>query len=225
MYITKSEVEQYTGLSIDQTLTTFINTLIDYAEEWIEIYCGGGQVKKRYFDDDDTEKTRYYDGNDLTSLKIDDLRSITSLTVDGVALTEDTDYYLYPLNASDDDEPYLKIQLAQPETRVNNNSRVSSSSPYIFDKSQKSVEVTGKFGYSTEVPSAVKVAALRIVGEVIRENIGDNDIKNVTQETIGDYGISYSDVKETAIRKKVGEALAPFVRRSINKKSGVFIAE
>lgn len=227
-YISKSEVEQYLGISIDSTLQTFLDTLIAMAQEYIEIYCGGGEIEKRIFDAADVDSTRYYDGKGLTRLKIDDLRSITSLEVDGVDLTKDDDYYLYPLNAVADGKPYEWIELIQPETRIsgNTNSRIEVTSPYIFENKQKNVTAVGKFGYSTAVPKIVKVAALRLVCAVIRENIGDSDIKKITSESIGDYSVGYQDVKDAALSAKVGEMLDLFiVRKSNNKKSGVFIAK
>ena len=226
-YITKTEIEQYLGVTIDATLQTFMDTIIAMTQEYIEAFCGGGIIEKRVFNDADTTVTRYYDGRGMTKLKIDDLRSVTSLSADDVALVANTDYYLYPLNAVADGKPYEWIELIQPETRigVNTNSRIESTSPYVFMNKQKNVIVVGKFGYSTTPPSAVKLAALRLVGEVIKENIGDNDLKNVTSESLGDYSVSYQDIKDAAISQKVGEILYPYVRKSNNKKTGVFLAK
>ena len=97
-YITKAEVANYLGISISDTLQTYINTLISGVEDYIERFCGGGIFTKRRFQDNDAEKTFYYDGNSATKIAIDDLREITSLTVDfisgsGTALTEDDDYF------------------------------------------------------------------------------------------------------------------------------------
>lgn len=223
-YISKSEIEQYLGLQIDATFQTFIDTLIAMAQEYIEEYCGGGIIPKRIFDAADTNSTRYYDGNGMTKLKIDDLRSITSLSVDGVALVENTDYYLYPLNATTDGKPYEWVELIQPETRLNTNSRIAVTSPYVFERGQRNIVITGKFGYSITVPKSVKLAALRLVGTVIMENIGDNDLRVVASESLGDYNVSYQDMKTVASQSKVNEILDPLVRKSNNAKSGVIVA-
>lgn len=224
-YITKSEIEQYLGLQIDASLQTFMDTLIAMAQEYIEIYCGGGIVARRVFDAADTDSTRYFDGKGLTRLKIDDLRAITSMSADGVALVANTDYYLYPLNAIADGRPYEWIELIQPQTRIsgNQNSRIEVTSPYSFWDNQRNITIVGKFGYSTAVPKSVKLAALKLVGAVIKENIGDNDLKNITAETLGDHSVTYQEIKDTASLSKVNDILAPFVRQSNNKKSGVFV--
>ena len=226
-YITKTEIEQYLGVTIDATLQTFMDTIIAMTQEYIEAFCGGGIIEKRVFNDADTTVTRYYDGRGMTKLKIDDLRSVTSLSADDVALVANTDYYLYPLNAVADGKPYEWIELIQPETRLrtNTNSRIEVTSPYIFENKQRNITIVGKWGYSLTPPKSVKLAALRLCGAVIKENIGDNDLKNITQESLGDYSVSYQDIKDAAISQKVGEILYPYVRKSNNKKTGVFLAK
>lgn len=218
--ITKSDVEKFMGLTIDASLDTFILVLIQGAQDFIFRACGGGIVEKRWFNDGDVSATRYYDGNGATRLEVDDIRALTSLVVDGVALVENTDFFLYPLNETVKEW----IELIQPETRLATNSRIDSTSPYIFDEGQRSVTIVGKFGYSTDAtaPDLIKVCALKIVSGFIKENIGDSDLKEITSESLGDYSVSFAKITETANRMNMNDMLASFTRQPIGKSaSGV----
>ena len=222
-YVTKADVQNYSGIAISATLNTFITELITTAEEWVEEYCGNKRdtgIRKRWFDDDNTDKTFYYNGNGSTNLRIDDLRVITSLTVDfglssSTLLVEGTDFYAYPLNAIAYGEPYTEIQLIQPSTRLNLNSRIANSAPYIFDEGQKTVQIVGKFGYSTTPPEAVKKAVIKIVVAMIKENMGDTDLKELKSESIGDYAATFVEVSKIADRMGVANLLEKY-KRTIN---------
>lgn len=221
-YASKTEVQNYLGVSISDTLSTYISTLISAVTDYIERYCGGGVIEKREFEASNDDRTFYYDGNDATKLEIDDLRDITSLTVNfntgsETALTEDDDYYLYPLN----EDVKTRIELVQPFTRLNLNSRLQSSSPYVFDEGQKGVKVVGKFGYSTTPPDAIKLACLKLVGAIIKENIGDTDLKEITSESLGDYTANYVKIKDIAERLKVNDVLNPYKRVSVKPKMAI----
>jgi hypothetical protein len=226
-YVTKAEVEYFSGLSINSSLNSFITTLTTMAEDYIEKYCGGGIVTKRWFDDDDAEVTRYYNGDGSTKIMIDDLRSLTSLVVDGITLTVDEDFYLYPLNATADGVPYEWIELIQPETRLGNlntNSRIQSTAPYIFEERQKNIAVKGKFGYSkTTAPDLIKTAVLKLVTACIRENVGDTDVKEITSESLGDYSVSFGKIDTIAYQLELGKLLDPYVRKTISPKSGYMV--
>jgi len=204
--ITKSDLEKYLGITIDDGLSGFITTVISGVSQYIKKTTG------RNFESADTNTTRYYDGNGGTKLAIDDLREITSLKVWGVTLTKDTDYYLSPANATEDGIPYTTIELIQPSTRLNQNSRVASNSPYVFDEGQRGVEVTGKFGYSTSAPADIKLVALKLAGGVIKENIGDNDVRELTNQSLGDFSASYTSIANIAHALKVDELLKQYVR-------------
>ena len=221
-YIDKAQIEKYMGLTIDSGLDGFMTTLISAVENYIERSCGGRHFAKRWFEDNDSEKTFRYDGNDNTKILIDDLRELISLTVDDEALTEDEDFHLYPLNASEFDMPYEWIELIQPETRLLNvNSRLSSSPPYIFDKGQKTIVIVGKFGFSTTVPDDIKLAALKIISGIIKENVGDSDLREVTQESLGDYSASYAKIKDMANRLGINDILIGYVKKGIPVKEGI----
>lgn len=207
-YITEAEIEEYTGLTIGAGLSSFIETIISASQGYIEKTTG----RKFEAPTPDTAVTRYYDGNGATKMAIDDLRELTSLTVDDTLLTVNEDFYLYPLNATVDGKPYEWIELIQPETRLSVNSRVVSSAPYIFDKGQRTVVVKGKFNYSATAPNDIKLACLKLCGGIIKENIGDNDLKEITSESIGEYSTAFTAISQIAHALKVDNLLMPFRR-------------
>jgi len=216
--IAKTDIQDHLGITIDAALDSFVTTVCAAAQEYVEVLCGGGAVARRVFDAADTDSTRYYNGNGLTHLDIDDIRSVTSLTVDGVALVENDDYYLYPLNATADGEPFTQIQLIQPETRVNTNSRLQESAPYIFDYGQRTIALVGKFGYSKtgSTPSAIKMAILRIAAQFVKDNIGDNVLREQTAESLGEYSASFIKVADVADRLKIADVLVRYIHPRSN---------
>lgn len=229
-YAAKADIQNYLGITIATGLDAFVAELITASEDYVEKLCGGGVVSRRWFNDGNTDKTFQYDGRDTTRLKIDDLREVTSVAVlDGsgasVALVKDTDYYLYPLNAravSGKEEPYTEIQLIQPETRiVAQNSRLIGAAPYIFDKSQKSITIVGKFGYSTTPPALVKMAVVRVVAQFIKDKIGDNSLRELTSESLGEYSGSFEKISNVADRLNLATLLAPYIRKDETPSMGV----
>ncbi len=211
LYVTQTEIKQYHGITWNSALDTFITTLEAAAVKFVE------NLTHRTFlaPTPDTAVTRYYDGNDDTKLRIDDLRELTSLTVDSIALTENDDFYLYPTNAEEDGEPYTRIELIQPETRINNaNPRMQQNAPYTFNRAQRNIVIVGKFGYSATPPEDVKVAVLKLVGGMIKENIGDTDLREVKSETLDTYSVTYDSIKNVAHALGVDAMLAPYVKKT-----------
>lgn len=214
MIITKTDVQNYLGIVIDSSLNGYIDTLIASAQGYIELYTD------REFTVADADTTRYFDGNGLTTLNIDDLREVTSVTVDGVALTNNTDYFLLPYK----DTVKTQIKLSQPSTRLNSNSRISSSSPYVFEEAQRNIVIVGKFGYSVTAPDPIKTACMSIVASYLKQNISDKDLKEVNSESLGDYSVSYS--KTTEIADKLGlTSILDLFKRNRKLKSGVSMSQ
>lgn len=213
-YVTKQEVKYYLGVTWDAGLDTFLDTLIASATDYIERACGDKRFGKRIFEApaSDVDQTRYFNGNGESRLYIGDLRSLTSVSYDSNTIVANTDFYLYPLNASQIEQPYTSIELIQPSTRLNQNSRIATASPYIFDEGQKIVSVTGKWGYSATPPEDIKVACLKIVGGIVKENIGDEDLREVKSESLGEYSVSYNGVKDVACRIEIDQLLMPYKR-------------
>lgn len=228
-YITKSELEQYTGLQIDASLNTFLDTISAAAKEYIDLYCSTEDVGYRWFDDDaEEDSTRYFNGNGLSRLYVDDLREVTTIVAsitrgNGVTLVENTDFFCYPLNHEADGLPIEYIELANPAFNLPANSRMTAGgqSAYVFYEGQRNIAITGRWGYNEvdddNFPPAIKTAALKICTGIIKENIGDTDLKELTSETLGEYSASYAKVKDIADRLGINDLLDPFVRA---KKTG-----
>lgn len=231
-YITKSQIEQYTGLQIDATLDTFLALITGFAKNYIDLAVSSDEFGQRWFDDADAESTRYFNGNGQSRLYVDDLRSVTTLVAsitrgNGIALVENTDFYLYPLNAAANGFPYEYIELANPAFNLPANSRLTlmAGSGYVFFEGQRNIAITGKWGFNKLggtplIPNAVQMAALKICAGIIKENIGDTDLKELTAESLGEYSASYAKVKDIADRLEINQILAPFVRTRIASKGG-----
>lgn len=215
-YVTKQQVKNYLGITWTAELDSFIDTLISSAEKFIEEFCGDSRFGKRSFEapSPDEAVVKYFNGNGRERLYIGDVRSISSLVVDGVTLVENTDFYTYPLNAVAEEKPIIAIELVQPETSTANaNPRQGSTIPYIFEELQRSVVATGKWGYSAVVPNDITLATMKLVGGIIKENIGDSDLKEVTQESLGEYSTTYAKVKDIAHSVGIPAILTPYKRK------------
>jgi len=205
------------GLQISPGLQPFINTLIGAAEDFIE------RETERFFEppDPDVDELRTYDGNGATRLVVDDLRSVTSLIVDGDAQVEGLDFLLYPLNSLAEFRPFEWIELIQPETEIlNQNPRTGTGIRFIFEEGQGTVEINGKWNWA-EVPDGIKVAAFKIASSFIKENVGDEDVKEVTQSRLGDFSVTYVKIKDIADRVGVTEMLKTFTREGKSPVKGL----
>jgi len=184
MYIEKSSIEDYLLIDIDGSMDVTINKWISAAENYVEIYTG------RKFENTE-DQPKYYDGPGGRTLYIDDFITITSivtLDLDGVTvddtLTENTDYFVYPLN----DSPKHILKLA-PE----------GSNLAKWPKGKKRIKVVADFGYATDVPEDVKLVVTQLVSEIV--NVGRQGSEGgISQESLGDYSVTYGSIDEIAMR-------------------------
>jgi len=188
MYITKSQIENYLGVSINDALNSTINSWILAAQIYVENYTG-----VKFENTEDT--TKYYDGNGLRELYIDDfitVESVTTLTQSGdddSSLTENEDYYLYPLN----DTPKHIIKMT-PESSVG-----------CFSKGKKRVKVVGNFGYASSVPSDIQLVITKLVAQVYNQQNKGGEI--VSSERLGDYQVSFAILNKSAMTLGVQQIL------------------
>ena len=220
-YVTKDEVKKYLGVNFTGALDTFVDTVISACQSYIEKYCGDDRFGKRVFEapDPDTAVIRKFNGNNDKRLYVGDLFDIVTLTVDGIEYVVDEDFFLYPLNNTE--EAFDYIELAQPETRLNSNSRLKTQDDYIFEKAQANIEVEG-YWYFTETPPAdITLAMMKLVGAVIKENVSDSDVKEKKQESLGDYSVSFQDVEKIAHALKVDDILNQYKRKIPSGSAGV----
>lgn len=130
------------------------------ASRAIDALCG-----RRFYCDADAAQVRYYSPSDVHVLEIDDLVTLTTLkstddgtTTFGNTWTQNTDFFLKPLNAATDQAevwPYTHI-------------RTHPSGSYLFNTYfPRSVQVTGKFGWAA-VPANVSQAATVLATRLLK---------------------------------------------------------
>jgi len=178
-YTTKGAIEKYLINTIDSSYDAQIAEWITAAQQFIDNFTG------RSFEA--TSAIRYFDGSNLKDLFLDDFVSITafdSLKTDGTvekSLVENTDYYALPYNDT-------------PKTHL----RVRPTGYYgSFPSGTRNMKITASWGYSTTVPELIKNAATKIIAGIIQE--GDYKVNRpIKSEKIGDYAISYEQLKDLA---------------------------
>lgn len=109
---------------------------------------------RRFYQDADATSVRYYTPRHTTRLFIDDLVTLTTLQTDQnsdstfeATWTENTDFFLEPLNAATDGRPYTMVKTAP-------------FSSYRFYCWPRSVKVTGRFGWSAIPDPIVQATSL-----------------------------------------------------------------
>lgn len=117
---------------------------------------------RRFYADTDATQIRYYTPHRPDHLYIDDLITLTTLKTDegrdGTfenTWTANSDFWAEPLNAAADSKPYTAF-------RVNPDGNQQFFPGYV-----KSVQVTGKFGWSA-VPENVKAATTILAGRFLK---------------------------------------------------------
>lgn len=220
-YVTKDEVKKYLGVSWNSALDSFVDKVIAACQLYIEKYCGDDRFGKRLFEapDPDEPTVRRFDGTGDKRLYVGDLFDIEGVTISGYDYELDSDVYAYPMN--NEDEAFQYLELSQPETRLNSNSRVGSLDPYVFERGQGTVEIEG-YWYFTETPPAdITLAMMKLVGAVIKENISDGDVREKKSEELGDYRVSYQDVDKIAHSLNVTDILDQYKRKGASSGAGV----
>lgn len=184
-YIDKSAIQDYLLIDIDGSMDNRIREWISAAENYVEIYTG------REFEVAEDDVTRYYDGPGGRTFYLDDIVSITgvwTLDLDGSTvdqtLTENTDYFAYPLN----DTPKHILKLAPEGSKLGK-----------WPKGKKRIKVTGSFGYKAEVPKDIKLAITQLVSEIV--NVGRQGSEGgISAESLGDYSVTFGSMDEMATR-------------------------
>lgn len=189
-YTNKANIQNLLLITISDSFDSQISEWISAAEAWINTYCG------REFEQE-SSTYKLYDGSGTKELLIDDLLTFTkveTLDLDGdVDETVDSSsmYWLYPANKS----PKYKIRLNPANSPVS-----------VFPKGHQNIKVTGTFGYSSSVPSDVKLATTKLVGAMIRESQTDVTAQ-IESEKLGEYSVTFSDISKLADRLGVKDIL------------------
>jgi hypothetical protein len=123
----------------------------------IDEICG-----RRFYPDSDAAQVRYYSPDNYWTLYVDDIVTITTLKTDdgGDGTFENTwtlnsDYIAEPLNAAANSQPWTKLC-------------VHPSGTHFFPANfPRSVELTGKFGWSS-VPAQVEEATTLLAHRLLK---------------------------------------------------------
>lgn len=155
---------------------------------------------RRFWADADANQVRYYTPQWSDSLVIDDLVTLTSLKTDDGGdgtfentWTLNTDFVLEPLNAAADGKPWEEIN-AHPSG--------SFSFPCSYPRS---VEITGKFGWSA-VPAEVKTATKMIAHRYLKR------LREAPHGVVG-FGLDGAVVRMMSVDPDVEALLADFSRK------------
>lgn len=185
-YITEGDLENHILQDIDSSYSAWIGVIIGFVEEYIDKYCGTSFASQGSVD-------RYYDGSDGNELIIDDVQSVTSVQIlapDGSVianLTQNTDYWLYPLNDT------VKNSLVLSGTNLLSE----------FPSYPRAVKITGTFGFGT-VPGPVKFAGIQLAAKMINEGLRGGQVKS---ESLGSYRVDYRDIDESVESMGIKEIL------------------
>jgi len=153
-YCTVAELKAMIGLT-SSSQDTNISNAIDGASRQIDQLCG----RNFYITDSATDK--YFNPQNNYYLDVPDIANTTNLVIkldtndDGThdtTLTENTDFYLKPINTTDvdgdDNAPFGTIEIIHSRT-----------SKHFDPKIVKNVKITAFWGFP-QVPQAIKMACL-----------------------------------------------------------------
>jgi len=176
-YTTKTKVETF----LNTTISINIDDYIETAENIIDMLTG------RNFIADTTDVVRYYSGCGSKVLLIDDAVEITKVEIgdddyggsfteiNEVSSSDASGYFTMPENFSEDGEPITKLILRS----------------HKFLSGIKNQKITGKWGYSVNVPADICFAATVIAGGIYNTNYGGAVASKLKSEKIGNYSVSY----------------------------------
>ena len=195
-YTSKSRIQNFLLITIDDSFDTQISEWIASVEKWINNYCG------REFETE-TATYKLYDGNNTSELLVDDILTVTKIEIlDQERNVDETidstdEYWLYPANES----PKWKIVIDSRNAPIG-----------IFPSGHQNIKITGTFGYSATVPADVELAATKMVAAIIRES-GTDVTGRIKSESLGDYSVTFADIGKIADRLDVKDSLLKHYRK------------
>lgn len=174
-YTTKTEIENFLLITIDNSLDTQLNTWIEMAEGIIDREVGYSLKADAAYSE------RVFYGNGSRELLIDYTPDIQSVVINGSTLSL-SDYVKNPSGG-----PYSTLTL-----------KYGLWDGFSSDGGSWPQEVTlsAKWGYATTVPADIKLAATILVAEIIRQ--GDQSLRTKTSESVGRVSVSYASVNQIA---------------------------
>jgi len=193
-YCTLAELKQALNWPTgDTSLDTFQQACIDDAARAIEDECG-----RRFWADDDAAQVRKFLPENSGMCLIDDLIEFTSLTtqLDPSSWTIDVDFYLLPINAAADGQPYTAIK--------------TIARPFLFTKADipqgwsildGRITLTGKFGWAT-IPGPIHRANLILAERLFKRREAPFGLASA--------GVDSSAVRLSVTDPDVAKMLSPY---------------
>lgn len=174
-YCTKTDIENYLQIGIDDSLDSQITAWIASATAWINRYTD------RQFEA--AAAIRKYDGNGKDSLVVDDFLSLSAIWFVSNDATSDNNSRQQTVSS------FLKYQNSDPNKTPYNKLVISpyASSTIEFPIGYQNVWVHGVFGYTAEVPADISLVCTKLVASVVK--VGKDD--GMAQFAEADLSISY----------------------------------
>jgi len=148
-YIDREELKETLTLSGETYPDADIDAAIVTASRAVDDYCG-----RRFYPDADATQVRYYTPMSCNYLYVDDMLTLTTLKTDDdgdgtfeSTWTQNTHFVLEPLNATANGRPWGTV-------------RVLPSASLRFAFRPRSVELTGKFGWSTPPAGVIQATTI-----------------------------------------------------------------
>lgn len=165
---TKSQVQNYTLLNIDDSFDSQFESWVSQVTHYIETVTG------RRFSVDDEPVERSYDGNGRNTLLIDEYTEMDSVSIDG---SEVTGFKEYPVNTT------VKYKLFYESG---------------FPRGNQNIVVSARFGeavpadllhVATVLVAGIMQASIKTDGAITQERIGNYSV-SYTDKQVEDYKVA-----------------------------------
>jgi hypothetical protein len=166
LYITRGEMKAAASMGAETYANDDLDRACETVSRAIDEACGAGRrfyqaAETRYYTPDECGyRTGYYWSRYDSRLEIDDLSVCTTLAIDtagdgsyATTWTENTDFFLEPVNALLDSKPFTEIL-------------IRSRSGRYFPSIQRAVKITGTFGWPA-VPAQVSQYAQIFAAQLV----------------------------------------------------------
>lgn len=156
LYMSVSDMKEMLSISGESFLDGEVQRALEAASRGIDELC------QDVFTQGTVDTARYFDAADSCTVKLrPSAGSITSVKIDEdgdgtfeVTLTAGADYLVWPYNNEADAKPWWELH-------------INHASSYRFPSYQRSVEVTGRFGWAT-LPSAIAEATGLLAAKLLK---------------------------------------------------------
>jgi len=176
-YTTEAKIENYILTEIDASYAATVTDIIESVEDTIDLETG------RNFIADTTATARLFNGQGDRALIIDDAIEITLVEV---GLDDFGGSFLTIGNTGSNryfTEPANHVAKLKPVTKLLLRDRV-------FTTGVQNHRITGKWGYSENVPSNISFAATVFVAGILNQSRQGGD--QIKSERIGNYQVTYN---------------------------------